>query len=175
VETAVTQREVNRRFDSLSAALRMGQWPVVLDGLRGILDLDPANELAIRSLRRIYFDEVKKPQEFRPWVSAHIQKHRSNSAAMRDLAILLCEPDRLSRHVPDLALEAAKAAYEAKDPHEPGAAAAYARALYHVGHFDRAIALQEEVVKAVSESEQEDARSVLEVYKLCKQLHSTSP
>jgi len=169
------EKEVSRRFDSLSRALAMEQWPVVLDGMRGILEIAPDNETAIRAIRRISFEYLNKPADFRAWATAHVTKHRANSRAMERVAVLLLEPDDLSRRLPDLAIEAAKAGYENSNPRRGSAAAAYALALYQVGALDKAVALQQEALSAAEGPDQSAAaQTALDYYKLCKQIQSNS-
>jgi hypothetical protein len=75
-----------------------------------------------------------------------------------------------SARAPELAIEAAKAAYEASGKSEPTAIATYARALHSIGALDRAIAVQEEAVSKSPDGERDNARKVLDFYQTCKRL-----
>jgi len=173
LEGAKIEHEVNKRLQELDLYSQLGQWSVVWDGLKDILKLDPGNEFAMEVLMRISIDQLQNPDEFRAWVRSHIAAHRDNAKAMHRLATVLCSVGDLTQRSPDLALEAARASYEASRQREAEAIAAYARALYQIGQLDRAIALQQDAVALAHGAKQEESRSVLDYYRRCKKLQET--
>jgi len=170
IDSAKLEAEVNRRLQALSLSLEMGQWGTVWDGLIDILRLDPANEVAIDALTDIYAKELHNTRSFRKWVTEHIEAHRNNAKAMSRLAVALLRNEDYATRAPDLALQAAKAAYEASKMRDAVAMAAYAQAMYQIGNLDKAIAVQTEAVALAHEDQQKQAQEVLDYYKLCKQL-----
>jgi hypothetical protein len=137
------------------------------------LKIDPANEVALDALVNIYAKELRNTKTFRGWVQEHIAAHRANGLAMERLATVLLDNNDFSTRTPDLALEAAKAAYEASKKKDASAVAVYATALYHIGHLDRAIALQKDAVAMAPDAERKEIQKTLEYYELCKKLQST--
>lgn len=170
VASAKVEAEVNRRLQNLSLSLEAGQWGKVWDGLIDILDLDPANQVAIDALANIYSQQLKNRRSFRTWVAAHIEKHSDNPNAMARLATALLRIDDYATRTPDLALKAAKAAYDASKQRDPDALVAYAEALYQIGSLDEAIKVQTEAVALVASADRKDAQKVLDYYKQCKEL-----
>ena len=173
LESAKIEHEVNKRLQELDLYSQLGQWSVVWDGLKDILKLDPGNEFAMEVLMRISIDQLQNTDEFRAWVRSHIAAHRDNAKAMHRLAGVLCSVGDLTQRSPDLALEAARASYQASRQREAAAIAAYARALYQIGQLDRAIALQQDAVALAHSAGQEESRSVLDYYRKCKKLQET--
>ncbi len=169
---AGVEQEVSKRFQSLEAAYQMGEIDVVWKGVIDILKIDPANEMAMQLLTGIYASEPKRAEEFKTVIRGHISKHKSNAKAMHILAVTLCGNDDYASRTPDLALEAAKAAYEASK--ESWAVEIYAKALYHVGNLDRAISLQQQAVAAASDDDRVNAQGILDYYHLCKKLQSAN-
>jgi len=170
LDSAKLEAEVNRRLQALSLSLEMGQWGTVWDGLIDILKIDPANEVAIDALTSIYAQELHNTRSFRKWATAHIEAHRGNAKAMSRLAVALLRNDDYATRTPDLALQAAKAAYDASKKRDVVAMAAYAQAMYQIGNLDKAIAVQTEAVALAREDQRKNAQDVLDYYKLCKQL-----
>lgn len=170
LESAKVQAEVMRRFDELSYSLQMGQWSRVWDGLIGILKLDPSNETAMDLLMRIYVEQTRDTEAFRAWVTSHLAAFQRNSVAMRRLATTLCNIEDVSKREPDLALEAARIAYEDPDRRNMDTIAVYARVMYQIGSLDRAIALQGDAVALAVGPDQEIAKGILEYYSKCKKL-----
>ncbi len=167
---AKVQAEVERRFQALELPAQMGQFSVVWDGLVGILKLDPSNAGAIDVLVQIYTNETQDKKAMRDWASTHIATNRNNVLAMQRLAAALSSGMDMTMRMPDLALEAAKAAYEGAEGKDALATALYARAVYQVGDVDRAIALQEDAVAAASAEDRELHREILEYFRLCRKL-----
>ncbi len=167
--------EVQRRFQTLDMAYQLGQFEAVWEGLVDILRIDPANETAMQILTSLYAEEPKKKGDaFRKWARDHIAKHRSDATAMTRLAQVLCENPDFTTRTPDLALEAARAAYDASKQRTAAAVGVYGRALYQVGDLDRAISVQKEVLSLVSADDKEVAERVLSFYEQCKQLQETN-
>ena len=152
----------------------MGQWSVVWDGLIGILKIDPANEEAIDVLMQIYINETRDVLAFRKWASSHIASHRKDPVVLRRLASALCANGDISTRTPDLALEAAKAAYDESQKRDPIATVVYGRAMYQIGDLDRAIELQKEALGLASDASRKVVQDGLDYYALCKQLRESS-
>jgi len=169
------QAEVVRRFEELSFSLQMGQWSRVWDGLIGILKLDPTNETAMDLLMRIYVEQTRDETRFRSFVATHIATHRGNGLAMARLASTLCNIEDLTARTPDLALEAARAAYDASDRKDLQAATVYARVMYQIGALDRAIELQREAIAMAGDPDRAHLEDVLEFYHHCKKLQQATP
>jgi len=165
-------QEVAKRFQSLEMAYQMGETDTVWKGVIEILKLDPSNETAMQLLTGLYASEPKKAEEFKTWARGHIAKYKSDAKAMHRLAVTLCGNEDFASRTPDLALEAAKAAYEASK--QTWAIEVYAKALYQIGNLDRAIALQQEAVSAAPDGDRPAAQGVLDYYQLCKKLQSST-
>lgn len=165
--------EVEQRFRALEPLLQMGRWSAVWDGLIGVLKLDPAEETALQLMLAMYLEGKKDAQAFRSWASAHIEANRDKAKAMERLAALLCSNPNLEARFPDLALEAARAAYEASNKRDASVLAVYAQALYQIGDVDRAIELQVAAVGVANGDERDAMQKVLDYYNLCKQLQGT--
>jgi thiol-disulfide isomerase/thioredoxin len=173
-KAAELEQEVTRRFQTLDMAYQLGQIEAVWEGVVDILRIDPANETAMQILTSLYTEEAKKAEPFRRWARDHIGKHKTDAAAMTRLAQVLCDNPDLSTRTPDLALEAAKAAYDASQQREAAAVSVYGRALYQVGDLDRAISLQKDVISLVSDKDKELAERILRFYEQCKKLQGTN-
>ncbi|MBI4716743.1 MAG: TlpA family protein disulfide reductase [Planctomycetes bacterium] len=175
-KAAEVETEVNRRIEELQMRAQAGQWSAVWDSLVGILKIDPSHTEALDMLLRLYANETQTSKAFREWATGHIAANRSNTRAMQRFAAVLCLNDDLATRAPDLAIEAARAAYESGNPRDASVIATYALAVYEVGALDRAIALQEEAVSAAGdERETKETKAVLEYFKKCKELQSSLP
>lgn len=170
---AKLEAELNKRFQALDWPLATGQWEAVTRGLADILKLDPANEVALRALRRVYVEEMGDASAFRQWVQSHTATHRSDGQVMSLLATLLFESDTAFQLAPELALTAAKAAYEADQRTDSSVLALYALAHYRVGALDRAIALQKQALDASEAEFREEVQARYEFYTTCKKLQSS--
>jgi len=167
------EEEIGRRFAALDRAYQLGQMDTVWNGLVEITELDPGNTTAIELMATIYVSEPDKRGEVRKWADNHIDKFAGNALAMTTLAITLCRIDDLALRMPDVALKAAKAAYEASKQNDLHAIEIYARASYEIGALDRAVSLQEQAVALAKGEEKDVSQNVLKFYNLCKKLQST--
>lgn len=169
---ASVEQEVGKLFQAAEQAYQMGRmddvWKLMID----ILKADPANEQAMQLLTGLYASEPKKAEEFKSAVRGHIAKNKTNAKAMHVLAVTLCGNDDYASRTPDLALDAAKAAYEASK--QSWAIEIYAMALYQIGNLDRAISLQQEAVSAATGGDRAGVQGVLDYYQLCKKLQSSA-
>lgn len=175
IGAAKVQAEVVRRFDALNYPAQFGQWSVVWDGLIGILKLDPANETAMDILAEIYVNETRNTKGYRQWASDHIDRHGRDAVAMFRLANTLCGIEAMGARVPDLALRAARSAYDASQQRDADAVGVFARALYQIGSLDRAVTLQHEAVALASGDQRGQAQRILDYYNQCKQLQVAMP
>lgn len=173
IDAAKMEQEVNRRLDEVLVMAQARQWEKVWEGMIEILKIDPANEVAIDVMRRISVDEMKDGGKFRAWARGHIDTYRTNAKAMQTLGNMLCSTPELTGRMPDLALEAAKAAYDAAGQKDARVIATYALAVYQVGSLDRAIALQQDAVAIAQDGERDEIRSVLDYYRNCRKLQET--
>lgn len=169
---ANVEQEVGKLFQAAEQAYQMGRMDDVWKRMIDILKTDPANEQAMQFLTGLYASEPKKAEEFRATVRGHIAKNKGNAKAMQLLAATLCGNDDYASRTPDLALDAAKAAYDASK--QSWAIEIYAKALYLVGNLDRAISLQQEAVSAATDGDRAGAQGVLDYYQLCKKLQSSA-
>ena len=166
------QRSLQKRFEALDTAYRMGQIDVVWQGLTEILSLDPGNELGLQLLISVYSEEDGYGEKFRQWVGGQLKDHGANTVAMSTLAIALLSIENFSAKVPDLAIEAARTSYESSGKNDPFATAIFAQALYQIGALDRAIELQTAVVAKADEDSRKIAAGVLAYYQACKKLQT---
>lgn len=173
LESAKLDAEVNRRLQALSLSLEMGQWGVVWDGLVDVLKLDPASQIALDAITSIYAQELHNKRSFREWANSHIEANHDNAKAMSRLAIAMLQNDDYATRTPDLAVKAARAAYQASNKRDAMAIVVYARALYQIGVLDKAIEVQSEAVALVSDDQKKDTQRVLDYYKLCKDLQKS--
>ena len=167
-------QELDRKFEAVEFAYQRGRLDEVWSGVEDILKLDPANETGLQLLAGLYITEPKNAERYKRWVRNHIEAHRSDAKVMHALALSLATNEDFSTRLPDLTLEAAKAAYDAAQPRTGWAADIYARALYQIGDLDKAIAIQTEALSLASADEKEIAQATLDYYKQCKKLR-TSP
>ncbi len=170
VESAKVAAQVDSRIEQIGMLAQMGQWRGVWDGLVDVLKIDPANAFALSALRDIAVEELDDTAGFRGWVTLHLEANRNNAKAMQILADTLWSAPDLRTRFPDLALDAAKAAYEAPGKRNASAVATYARAMYHLGALDRAIALQQDAIALVGDQDREAIRTTLDYYRTCKKL-----
>lgn len=165
------EQQLEKKFSALDRAYQMGQMDTVWTGLIEITQLDPSNAMAMELLAGIYVSEPDRKDAMRTWAKEHISKNASNSEAMGVLGLTLCRIDDFTLRMPDLSIEAGKAAYEsAKKDHR--AIQVYARSLYEIGALDKAITLQQEAVSAASEDDKQDAKNILAFYEMCKKLQA---
>jgi len=172
VEAAKREEEVNRRLEELSFRAQLGQWSAVWDGLVEILKMDPANSAALDALQGIALGEMENPGQYRDWVRKHIDDHKGNRLAMQRLADTLLSIPDLTQRLPDLALEASKAAYQGDGQKDARALTVYARALYQIGQLDRAIKLQQDALALASDGDKPVIQGILDYYRKCKDLNS---
>jgi len=169
---AGVEQEVGKLFQAAEEAYQRGQMDLVWSRMVEVLKIDPANEMAMQLLTGVYASEPRKAEEFKAVVRGHIAKNKSNAKAMHVLAVTLCGNDDYASRTPDLAIDAAKAAYDASKL--SWVIEIYAKALYLVGNLDRAISLQQEAVSAAPESDRAGPQGVLEYYQLCKKLQASA-
>ncbi len=167
-DAAAVAAQVDQRFQALDPLFRLGHFSAAWDGLIGILKLDPANDVALQLLLAVHLEGHKDAATYRSWARAHIKEYRKNGKAMAQLATILADNADLATRYPDLALEAARAAYDAPGKRTSKVLAVYARALYQIGKLDRAIELQTEAVASAKDPVK--AQAVLDYYALCKKL-----
>ena len=165
------EQQVMQRLDELNLLFQMQQWDRVWDGLLEILKLDPASEVALGVLTQISVEQLRNAAQFRSFARGHIDSHRGNADAMSQLALTLSNIMDLSSRLPDLALEAAKAAYDSSKQRDAVVTSIYARALYQVGAMDRAIALQQDAVALASADIKDQLQDIVAYYRLCKKVH----
>jgi len=170
VRKARVQAQVQGRMEGVFRAIQLGMPDQAWSGLTEILKLDPSNEMAFDLLMGVYVERLRDRQVFRSWVSSHIATYRQDVPVMYQLAEALCKISDLSMRTPDLALEAAGAAYEGSKKRDPEAVAVYARAHFEIGDLEEAIRLQQEAVAVAGGSDRETMQGVLDHYKLCKEL-----
>lgn len=174
VETARREEEVNRRLEELSFRAQLGQWTAVWDGLVEILRIDPANGAALDALQGIALNEMENIEQYRSWVRKQIDGQRSNRLAMQRLADTLLSIPDMTQRMPELALDAAKAAYKDGGEKDARAATVYARALYQIGQLDRAIALQQDALAMASDGDRPVLQGILDYYRKCKELNGVA-
>ena len=167
------QEKVDKKISALDVHLQMGDWKGVCKGLKEVLDIDPASEVAILNLFHVYANELHDRDGMREWVESHVKANSHRRDVLHLLAEFLCSTSNLFFRHPDLALEAARGAYlRGKDSPHASVTATYALALYQIGALDRAIALQEEALKVAKADNKEEVQAVLDYYKLCKRLRA---
>jgi thiol-disulfide isomerase/thioredoxin len=166
------EQEIGKRFAALDRAYQMGRMDTVWNGLVEITKLDPGNTTAMELMAGLYVSEPGQRSEIRKWADDHITRFAGNADAMTTLALTLCRIDDLSLRMPDVALKAAKAAYEGSKQRDRRAIEAYARASYEIGALDRAISLQEQAVALAAGEDKDVSQNVLNFYNLCKKLQA---
>jgi thiol-disulfide isomerase/thioredoxin len=166
---------VIEKFMAINTYAQTGRWPEFLSGLRDILAIDPANQIAMSSMLSVYLDPLGDAAGMTAWAKEYVAQQKDNPTALSRLADLLSSiPDPGARR-PALALEAARRAYEVgKTKPRPEFAASYAAALFQIGRLDRAIALQQEAVALARGANHDTERAVLDYYKTCKKLYDES-
>lgn len=167
---AKLEAEVQGRLQGVFLALQVGQTGAAWDELIGILKLDPGNEIGLDILTRVYVDQVRDKKLFRSWADAHVTAHRNDAVAMTRLAEALFRISDLTMRMPDLALDVAGSAYDARSKSDWVAIAVYARAHFQIGDLDRAISVQEDAVAAADTAGRQASQEILDHYNLCKRL-----
>jgi len=167
---AQLQSEIQRRFQQLDRAFQLRQMSDVWTGLLDIMKLDPANDMGLQLLAGMYVNEPDRRESYRVWIRSHIDANRDNPLAMTTLALTLCRIDEYGLKTPELAIEAAKAAYDVTGGKERYTAEIYARTFYQIGAIDRAIELQEQAITAAPADQKAEAQLILDFYKKCKKL-----
>ena len=167
------EQQVNQKLGELDLLFQMQQWDRVWDGLLEILKLDPSSDVALGVLTRISVEQLRNADQFRSFARGHIDKHKDNAGAMSQLAMTLCNITDLSSRLPDLALEAAKAAYDSSKQRDALVTANYARALYQVGAMDRAIAMQQDAVALGTPDMKNQLQGIFDYYRMCKKLQAS--
>ena len=132
--------------------------------------MDPGNEIGLDILTRVYVDQVRDKKLFRSWADVHVAAHRDDAVAMTRLAEALFRISDLTMRMPDLALEVAGSAYDARSQSDWVAIAVYARAHFQIGDLDRAISVQEDAVAAADTAGRQASQEILDHYNLCKRL-----
>ena len=168
--TVGLEQELDKKFAALDRAYQMGQMDTVWKGLIEICQLDPTNSMAMELMASIYVAEPARGDAIRKWIDGHIGKYAENSNAMGVLALTLCRIDDFTLRMPDLALKAGKAAYEASKQQDHRAIQVYARTQYEIGALDKAIELQGKAIAVASAENKEDAQKILAFYETCKKL-----
>jgi thiol-disulfide isomerase/thioredoxin len=171
---AQVQKEIQKRFHRIDMAFQLQKMDDVWAGLIDIMKLDPANDMGLQLLASMYVNEADRHDSYRKWVRSHIDANRDNPLAMATLTLTLCRIDEYDLKTPELAMEAAKAAYKVTGGKERYTAEIYARTFYQIGAIDRAIELQQEAVAAASADQKATATAILNFYKKCKTLSSSS-
>ncbi len=171
-EASNRDEEIGRRFAALDRAFQLGQMDTVWNGLVEITKLDPRNAMAMEIIASIYVSEPGKRDDIRKWANDHIVKFGENPEAMSMLALTLSRIDDLSLRMPDLALKAARSAYERSEPKDRRVVEVFARASYEVGALDRAISLQEQAVALPGGEGKDESLRILSFYQLCRKLQS---
>jgi thiol-disulfide isomerase/thioredoxin len=174
LKAARLEQEVNKRLGELDLLVQLGQWGIVWEQLEEILKIDPSNEAALHALI-ITSEELENADVLRGWLRSHIASHRDNALAMQRLANALGGICEIRRRFPDLAFEAAKAAYDASREPDAWTITVYARALYQVGDLDRAIAMQQDAVAIASGASLEEFKGYLDYYRQCKKVREALP
>ncbi len=166
------EKELDKKFAMLDRAYQAGQTDTVWKGLIEITQMDPTNSMAMELMASIYVSEPTRRDAIRKWVEEHISKNESNANAMGVLGLTLCRIDDFTLRMPDLALRAGKAAYEASKQQDHRAIQVYARTQYEIGSLDKAIELQQKAIAVATGEQKEDAQKVLAFYETCKKLQA---
>jgi len=166
------EQELDRKFAALDRAYQMGQTDTVWKGLIEITQMAPTNSMAMELMASMYVSEPDRRDAIRKWVEGQISKFGENSIAMGVLALTLCRIDDFTLRMPDLALQAGKAAYESSKQEDHRAIQVYARTQYEIGALDKAIDLQQKAIALAEGDQQEEAKKVLAFYETCRKLQS---
>ncbi len=171
---AVLQEKLMPMYQRLNRLQQAGEWEGFKSMAKTILGLDPQNDSAMGAMIYACLFETDDEAGLKEWVESHIAANRTNSKALTTLAISLMSISDLENRKPVLALNAAKAAYDACEGTDCVTLDTYARALFEIGLVDRAIDLQ---TKAIAMVNGDDARraameKVADFYRVCKSLQA---
>lgn len=170
----VVRDKVNRKLEELVPQLRAGNWPGVAEGLKEVLGMDPANTMAMSALLNVYTERMADVEALRGWADNFLERHKQDGYVQFVLAqglVELVSSQQLASRQPELAVKAARGAYEASKANpQPRVTALYAAALFHVGALDRAIALQSEAVQQAPEDGRGEHKAMLDYYMTCKRI-----
>jgi len=172
-QQAELQKKIQKRFQQIDTSFQLRKMDDVWRGLVDVMKLDPANDMGLQLMAGMYVNEKDWRDSYRKWVRSHIDQNRGNPLAMATLALTLCRIDDYGLKTPELAIEAAKAAYDITGGKEQYTAEIYARTFYQVGALDRAIKLQQQALAVAAPDKKKDAQSILDFYKKCKMLNAS--
>lgn len=172
-KSAQVQKEVDKLFQQIDTAFQLQKMDEVWKNVVEVMTLDPTNDLGLQLLGGMYVNEPDYRDAFLGWVRSHIDAHRSDPLVLSVLALTLCRIDDYALRTPELAMEAAKAAYDATGGKDRLANEIYARTLYQIGALDKAIEFQLRAVEASTPDERAEAEGILAYYRKCKTLNGS--
>lgn len=174
VSSAQMREKVAPLFGRMRQLAGRREWTAFKTAAQEVLALDPSNESAYEAMVFAYLMETDDATGLREVLDKHATTHRDNAEAMAAMAKALIAVDDLDKRMPDLALRAATAAYEACKRGSCGIVGVYARVVFELGMVDRAIELQGEAVAlANGDAERQGLQKILDYYKTCKSLQQT--
>ena len=160
-----------QKFQPVERYRQFGQWPEIQKVMRDILAIDPAHQIAMSWMMSGYMAPPGDLPGMTVWARGYVAEHQSNPLALSRLADLLGSIPDPGMRLPDLALTAARRAYESgRAKPQPEYAASYAAALFQIGKLDRAVALQQEAATLAQGAEKKTLQAILDYYKTCKKL-----
>ena len=173
VERAALQERLAPLFGRMQRMASIGDWEAFRKIAYEVLQLDPRNEAAIDAIMYAQLTVEQDAGGFRAFIERHIEANKDDPEAMHVLASMLLRIDQLDQRQPDLALRAARIAYDACEGGDCSKIDTYARAVFEIGMIDRAIELQTKAVaKADSDERRAELERVLDYFKICKTLQS---
>lgn len=173
ITSAMTERKVLKKLETVDYAWRMGDWATVREGLKEVLQIDPANDVALGGMMHILVNELNDPAAMRSWIRAHITNHKQDAQTMERVAYLLCTVEDLAIRTPDLAIQAGRAAFEASKKRSASSIAIYAYSLYLIGDLEQAMSLQQDALAVASEAQRPNIKGTLDYYRQCQELRSS--
>ena len=163
-------QEAGKLLQQAMMQLRMQRFEEVVQLMKEALKIDPAHEMALGLMHTVAREQLNDSAGLRAWCATHQREHADDVEVQYRLGRVLAESNDLTTRFPDLALTAARRAYELGGKQRFDTTALYARVLYLIGHLDEAIKLQQQALPLASESEQDGARKTLDYYELCRKL-----
>ena len=164
------RQEAGKLIQQAMMQLQMRRFEEMVKLLKEALKIDPASEMALGMMHAVSREQLNDRAGLRAWCATHLREHADDVEVQYQLGRVLAESNDLTTRFPDLALQAARRAYELGGKQRFETTALYARVLYLIGYLDEAIELQKEALPLASEAEQDGARKALEYYELCRKL-----
>ncbi|MCB9851216.1 MAG: redoxin family protein [Phycisphaerales bacterium] len=177
-EAAAKRAKINAQLERMTndfyIAMQQGQTEAALTIAGKMLDVDPGNFDAMQYCVVLFVDELKSIDRLRAWTEDFIEKNKDSAESLAKVAHLMMAIPDITLRQPDLAIKAARMAYD-KGSDNREIAQAVALTYFDVGDLKTAIRYQQHAVDVAEGQAAEDAKAVLKFLNTCQSLQETAP